>query len=128
MPSRDWLIPSLGFIATSRARTKIQTWFRAQDREENLAEGRQLLETELKRLALVPVDMERLVQEMGLQTAEELGSGDFRLSQAINAVYRIANPEPELEALSFIQGPNGSERIGHHQWCGQFGAPIGEML
>ena len=110
-PSRDWLIPSLGFIATSRARTKIQTWFRAQDREENLAEGRQLLETELKRLALVPVDMERLVQEMGLQTAEELwvglGAGDFRLSQAINAVYRIANPEPELEALPLSKAQTG---------------------
>ena len=74
-------------------------------------EGRQLLGTELKRLALVPVDMERLVQEMGLQTAEELwvglGAGDFRLSQAINAVYRIANPEPELEALPLSKAQTG---------------------
>lgn len=34
-PSRDWLNPSLGFIQTQRARTKIEMWFKKQD--NNLA-------------------------------------------------------------------------------------------
>ncbi len=29
-PSRDWLNPSLGYVCTSRARAKIQSWFKHQ--------------------------------------------------------------------------------------------------
>jgi GTP pyrophosphokinase len=49
-PSRDWLTPDLGYTRTARAKQKIRTWFRRQDREENVALGRGLLERELKRL------------------------------------------------------------------------------
>ncbi|MFN8532820.1 MAG: bifunctional (p)ppGpp synthetase/guanosine-3',5'-bis(diphosphate) 3'-pyrophosphohydrolase [Dehalococcoidia bacterium] len=51
-PSRDWLNPNLGYVKTSHAREKIRQWFRRQERAENLDRGRELLEKELKRLAL----------------------------------------------------------------------------
>jgi GTP pyrophosphokinase len=50
-PSRDWLNPNLEYIATQRARAKIRTWLRKQDRDDNIQRGRQLLEKELKRLS-----------------------------------------------------------------------------
>ena len=34
-PSRDWLIPALGYVHTARARNKIRQWFRRQGREQN---------------------------------------------------------------------------------------------
>lgn len=34
-PSRDWLNPHYGYLATSRARSKVLHWFRQQDREQN---------------------------------------------------------------------------------------------
>ena len=49
-PSRDWLNPDLGYVRTARAKQKIRAWFKRQDREENIALGRDLLERELKRL------------------------------------------------------------------------------
>lgn len=49
-PSRDWLNPSLGYVATSRARSKIRRWFRLQDVDQNIAAGRHVLERELRRL------------------------------------------------------------------------------
>ncbi len=51
-PSRDWLNEELGFVKTGRARQKIRQWFRRQSREENIAQGRAIVERELKHLGL----------------------------------------------------------------------------
>ncbi len=50
-PSRDWLEGD-DYIVTANARTKIRQWFRKQDREQNIAAGRERLEREMKRLAV----------------------------------------------------------------------------
>ena len=54
-PSRDWLNPNQGYLKSSRARSKVQYWFRLQDRDKNYAAGKELLDTELARLN-VPLD------------------------------------------------------------------------
>ncbi len=59
-PSRDWLNPHLGYVKTSRARSKIRGWFRKQDRKVNIAQGRELLENELKKLGMKQENFERL--------------------------------------------------------------------
>ena len=114
-PSRDWLISSLGYVQTSRARSKIQAWYRLQDRDENLAEGKSMLEVELRRLALGVVDPEALAVEIGLQTADELwvglGAGDLKLSQAINAVHRLQKTEAVDDEL-LVAGPRQSSERG----------------
>ncbi len=46
-PSRDWL----NIVRTSHAREKIRAWFKRQQRDENIAQGRDLLDRELRRLA-----------------------------------------------------------------------------
>ena len=51
-PSRDWLNQNRGFIKTASARDKIKQWFRREERDENIAHGRQNLEAEMKRLGL----------------------------------------------------------------------------
>lgn len=50
-PSRDWLNPNLEYVATQRARSKIRSWLRKQNREDNIQRGRRLLEKEMKRLS-----------------------------------------------------------------------------
>ncbi|MHB9034650.1 MAG: RelA/SpoT family protein, partial [Anaerolineae bacterium] len=49
-PSRDWLNPHLNYVSTQKARQKIRQWFRHEKREENIAEGREILDRELRRL------------------------------------------------------------------------------
>ena len=51
-PSRDWLMPSNGYVKTAGAREKIRQWFRRQERDENIAQGRDILERELRRLGI----------------------------------------------------------------------------
>ncbi|HET7141686.1 MAG TPA: bifunctional (p)ppGpp synthetase/guanosine-3',5'-bis(diphosphate) 3'-pyrophosphohydrolase, partial [Candidatus Limnocylindria bacterium] len=46
-PSRDWL----NIVQTSAAREKIRQWFKRQQRDENIAQGRELLDRELRRVA-----------------------------------------------------------------------------
>jgi GTP pyrophosphokinase len=45
-PSRDWL----KIVQTNHAREKIRQWFKRQQREENIAHGRESLDRELRRL------------------------------------------------------------------------------
>ncbi len=51
-PSRDWLMSSSGYITTASAREKVRQWFRRQEREENISQGRDILEKELRRIGV----------------------------------------------------------------------------
>ena len=52
-PSHDWL----NIVASSDTRAKIRAWFKRENREENIAHGKQLLENELKKLGYTPKDL-----------------------------------------------------------------------
>jgi len=49
-PSRDWMNANLGFIRTTHAREKIRQWFKRQERAENIARGKEMVEKEVHRL------------------------------------------------------------------------------
>ncbi len=51
-PSRDWL----NLVTTSHAKEKIRQWFKRQQRDENVAHGKQALDRELRRLARTSLD------------------------------------------------------------------------
>lgn len=51
-PSRDWLQDESGYVTTASAREKIRQWFRRQQRDENVAQGKDILDKELRRLGL----------------------------------------------------------------------------
>ncbi|PWH17459.1 MAG: (p)ppGpp synthetase [Anaerolineae bacterium] len=89
-PSRDWLNPSLGLVKTQRARTKIRLWFKKQDREQNLAQGRAMLEREFRRLGLSDINLETLARKLEYKTPDEmfvdLGCGDLSMSRIVNLI------------------------------------------
>ena len=95
-PSRDWLNPNLGLVRTSRARAKIKQWFKRQDRESNLTQGRAMLEKEFKRLGLKNVELVNFLTDLNVKTIEDLyvaiGCGDIGVGRVIN---KIAEAEEE---------------------------------
>ncbi|MBB1059194.1 RelA/SpoT family protein [Marilutibacter spongiae] len=56
-PRRDWLIESNGFLASSRSRQKVRTWFHKLDRARNEQAGKDMLDRELRRLGLLGADL-----------------------------------------------------------------------
>ena len=87
-PSRDWLNPSLNYIHTSRARAKVQHFFKLLDRDKHIAQGKQLLEVELNKLKLSQVDLTTTSERFNVKTVDDLyaaiGSGNARLQQVTN--------------------------------------------
>jgi guanosine-3',5'-bis(diphosphate) 3'-pyrophosphohydrolase len=86
-PSRDWLNQNLGLVKTQRARSKIKLWFKKQEDEQNLAQGRAALEGELQRLGISELNYEKLSRELGYKIPDEmfiaLGCGDLSITKVI---------------------------------------------
>ena len=85
-PSRDWLNPNLGLVRTSRARSKIKQWFKKQDRDSNLTQGKVMLEKEFKRLGLRDIDLEEILPDLNIKTVNDLyvavGCGDIGVNKS----------------------------------------------
>lgn len=99
-PSRDWLNPHLGYIKTSRARQKIRQWFKRQDRAEAIAEGRNILEKELRRLGLDQMRYEEIATLFKFDKVDDLlaaiGYGDINVQQMASKLTE-AEKEEEVE-------------------------------
>ncbi|CAG1772449.1 partial GTP pyrophosphokinase, partial [uncultured bacterium] len=116
-PSRDWLNPNLGFIKTQRARTKIKQYFKKQDREQNIAQGRDILERELRRLSLEAMQLEAVARLFNIDKVddffEKIGAGDISSQAIVSKVIeadRKANP-PADEPLP-LTAPSKTEVSG----------------
>ncbi len=105
-PSQDWLNPHLGYIRTSRARAKIAHWFKQQDREQNIIDGKAMLKRELSRLSLSSVDWAEVAAKVNLKTEEDLyasvGAGDLKLSLVLNAIQGVLPEQVERTSLEPI--------------------------
>ncbi|HEX7972145.1 MAG TPA: bifunctional (p)ppGpp synthetase/guanosine-3',5'-bis(diphosphate) 3'-pyrophosphohydrolase [Thiobacillus sp.] len=103
-PSRDWLNPALGYLATHRARSKVRAWFRQRDVGEQVGLGRTLLDKELKRLGVVDANQEKLAQCLKFGKVDEflaaLGRGDVGQRDLINALQELGKAAPALVATA----------------------------
>jgi len=106
-PSRDWLSPHLGYLATSRARAKVRHWFSEQDHEKNLSAGRLVLDKELQRLGIDDPEFEALVARFRYPKLDDLliaiGRGDVSTAQIARALEEMFAPEPEPELPPKLQ-------------------------
>ncbi len=98
-PSRDWLVPALGFLASQRNRAKVRSWFRKLDEGQNREQGRQMLERELDRLGVRAPTLPEILDELGLPNADALhqalGEGELTLAQVAGAIQRrVHEAEP----------------------------------
>ncbi len=71
-PSRDWLNADLGFLASVRSRAKVRQWFNAQELEQSIATGREIVDRELARLGKTAVKLDDLARRLGFSSVDEL--------------------------------------------------------
>lgn len=105
-PSRDWLNPQLGFLASPRARAKVRAWFNAIELQQRITQGQALVERELQRLGKTAVNLEQLAQQLGFAQADDLyvsaAKEEFSLRQ-IDAILQPAVPEPEITPDALVR-------------------------
>ena len=71
-PSRDWLNPELGFLASHRAKTKVRAWFNGLAMEHTVAKGREAVEKLLQREGKTAMKLHDLALQLGFKTADDL--------------------------------------------------------
>ncbi len=112
-PNRDWLVASLGYIHTNRARSKLRQWFNKQDRDKNIEIGRQMLSKELERLSVHPnsIDLNDYIQYFHVNNTDDiivgLVTGDIGINQLTNHISRQLQLEPDKPEDDFVPTLDG---------------------
>ncbi|MFO0707385.1 MAG: bifunctional (p)ppGpp synthetase/guanosine-3',5'-bis(diphosphate) 3'-pyrophosphohydrolase [Nitrospira sp.] len=114
-PHKDWL----KFVRTSRAKTKIKHWIKAEEQTRSLEIGRRLLESELRKHGLAPAQMlksEQLLEvarQAGYDTVDELAAAvGFGHLATAEIVAKLVSPAsapsaPAAEPASAPKAPPG---------------------
>ena len=119
-PSRDWL----NIVKTSEAKNKIRNWFKKERREENIAQGKDALEKELRRnMMTIPPElydefMSNLARRNRCNSVEEMyaaiGYGGLQLSRMLTKIKdeyaRLKASEPKPVTLD-IKRVHSSEGV-----------------
>jgi GTP diphosphokinase / guanosine-3',5'-bis(diphosphate) 3'-diphosphatase len=101
-PSRDWLNPNQGVVRTQRAKAKIRNWFVKQAHEQNINQGKQLLDRELRRLGIAETNQEQLARSLEFRSVDDMliaiGTGDITMTRLAN---QLMYEEEDDEGLKF---------------------------
>jgi GTP pyrophosphokinase len=103
-PSRDWLNPDLGYVQSHRARAKVRQWFKAQQHDETVAQGRAMVERELARLGQTALKLEAVAASAGFAKTEDLFAAFARdeigSKQVQAAIVAVAQPAAAPQATA----------------------------
>ncbi|MBR0424955.1 MAG: bifunctional (p)ppGpp synthetase/guanosine-3',5'-bis(diphosphate) 3'-pyrophosphohydrolase [Clostridia bacterium] len=105
-PSRDWL----SIVKTQSAKNKIRQWFKRENRDENIARGREMLEEAAKRhgqnlaTLLKPEYYNTVMQRMTINTLDDLyatiGFGGISAGQVLHKLLDLHRKEQRLEEIN----------------------------
>ena len=130
-PSRDWLNPQLGFLASARARAKVRAWFNAIELQQRITQGQALVEKELQRLGKTAVNLEHLAQQLGFARADDLyvaaAKEEFSLRQ-IDAVFQPQQPEQELRPEEFVSHAPRPDSVTQSGKSGVLVVGVGSLM
>ncbi len=102
-PSRDWLAPELGYLASPRNRAKVRSWFRKLDTVDNRGAGRLIAERELSRLGVTAAQLPELLAALNARDTDHfhqlLGEGEITVAQLTHAAERLFG-QPKVPVAS----------------------------
>ncbi len=116
-PSRDWL----KIVKTQSARNKIRQWFKKENRDENLARGRELLEESAKRQGkqlstlLKPEYYSEVLKRFNFSTLDDLylaiGFGGVSAGQVLHKLldYKVRDEKREELENRLLAAPSQDE-------------------
>jgi len=109
-PRREWLHEHLGYVATSRAKAKIQSWFGQRTKRKNAEEGRKLLLEELRHLGFEHADLNSLVTSLGYKKPNDLyasvGVGEIGVLKIVEKAVTLVELDQRDRQLSLLPREN----------------------
>ena len=107
-PSLDWLNPELGFLKSSRSKTKVRAWFNALALADTVARGREAVEKLLQREGKTAIRLDDLASQLGFRNADALfevvGKDEFSLRN-IEILLRPVEPAPTPDEVIALRRP-----------------------
>jgi len=131
-PSRDWLNPQLGYLQSARARQKVRAWFNAIDSQENVANGRAIVEKTLQREGKTSVSLDQLAAKLGFKSPEDLfslvGKDELSVRAIEQALSDTPPPEPEPEAPAQFEKRGSGSSVAHGASAGVLVVGVDALL
>ena len=107
-PGRDWI----KIVKTNEARTKIKQWYKKEKREENIVQGREILEAELKKEGMLLSEAEKsetmlvACKKLSFNTFDDMlagiGYGGVTVGRVVNRI---------REEFAKVQKAKGEESV-----------------
>ena len=104
-PSLDWLNPELGYVVSHRARAKVRQWFKQQQHDQTLAQGRAIVERELSRAGATLLSLDAVATKAGFTKLDDFFAAAARdeinlrqIQAAIRALTAPASAAPPPSA------------------------------
>ena len=117
-PSRDWANASLGYLHTARARSKVNTFFKAQDKDKNTQLGKEQLEIELAKHDLEDSDLTAIFKRFNVNNASDLyaaiGRGHTKVQQVIHQLQFEADklkPAEDIDPKMVIRQQTEKQQV-----------------
>ena len=102
-PSRDWLNPELGFLASARAKAKVRAWFNALAMQQTVGRGREAVEKLLQREGKTAIKLDDLAAQLGFKNAEDLFEVVGKDELSLRTIENMLNPpEPALSQDDYV--------------------------
>ena len=118
-PSRDWLNPSLGYLRSARARTKVRQWFNNQHHEQAVTQGRGVLEREVHRVGGASLPLEQVATALAFEKVDDflaaLGRGEVgtkSLQTVLRGEAARTTPIEDTPALPEVAVASGAGPAG----------------
>ena len=129
-PSRDWLNPELGFLSSSRAKSKVRAWFNGLAMQQTVARGREAVEKLLQREGKTSIKLDDLASQLGFKNAEDLfevvGKDELSL-RTIENMLNPPEPSPTQDDYVLAKKPR-SDRPGKSNSSGVLVVGIDSLL
>jgi GTP diphosphokinase / guanosine-3',5'-bis(diphosphate) 3'-diphosphatase len=119
------------FVVTGRARAEIRRFIRQQQRGEHITFGRKILEKVFtdEHYNLTDKAVEGVAKKLGLSKVEDvyaqIGSGDLRGRDVLEAVYPELKQDPERRKQALLEQPVEPKRISIRGLTGGVGYQLG---
>ncbi len=105
-PNRNWIDPNLGYLKSPHAISKVKSWFKQQQLEQNISLGKAILEKEAHRLGLSAVPLKELSTAFNEPDLNKLlasiGRGDINNRQIAS---KLSIPELKIQPVKWVSKP-----------------------